>query len=438
MKFKSRIRHNRFLGIRLPNVRLFMLWALLTVVGVFVLAWAVYDTLLETGHIEVVRSVNEGDIFVGHWLHGKPYGEGKLVTKMGNTYEGTWNSDGDLVMGVLTTPQYVYTGEFKDYQPDGYGECQFKGGAVYRGFWKDGLESGLGKMIERDGTLLFGYWENGTLPTPKGADYVVGEKVYGIDVSKYQKIIDWRRLRLPANKDGEVYANLRKSGVVRKVTTPYIQPVLFAVMKSTEGGTIQDPTFEINYEEARLNGYIRGAYHFLSPYSSVAEQVQNYIQSTPLEPGDLPPILDIEISNRVMKRQHAKICKMALQWLKEIESYYGVKPIIYTYNSYYNSYMKGKGFDDYDYWIARYSDEEPSARKWEIWQFTENGRCGGISTPVDVDIFKGDFSSLRTFVKRGGIKPHIGTLINDSEYKYKEIWDVKSDSRNYVDAPIWD
>ena len=128
---------------------------------------------------------------------------------------------------------------------------------------------------------------------------------------------------------------------------------------------------------------------------------------------------------------------MALQWLKEIESYYGVKPIIYTYNNYYESYMRGRGFDDYDYWIARYSDEEPSARKWEIWQFTENGRCGGITTPVDVDIFKGDYSNLCSFVRKGGIKPHVVSLTYDNGYKYKEIWSIQSDSDNYVDSLTW-
>ncbi len=437
MERKTKLPYRRIGGIRVPNKKLLLFWAVATVIGIFLLGWAIYGSLMETGHIEVTRPVTEGGTYVGHWRHGKPYGEGKLTTKLGDIFEGSWNSEGQLTMGTLTTPQYVYTGEFKSYRPNGYGECRFNSGAVYHGFWEDGLESGLGKLIEADGSLKFGYWERGNLIKPEGAKFTPGDKVYGIDVSKYQKIIDWRQLRLPANKDGEVYANLRRTGVVSTAISQYIQPVLFAVMKSTEGSTIQDPTFDINYEEARMNGYIRGAYHFLSPYSSVYEQVQNYIQSTPLEPGDLPPILDIEISNKVMKRDHVKICKMALQWLKEIESYYGVKPIIYTYNNYYDSYMKGRGFDDYDYWIARYSDEEPSARKWEIWQFTENGRCGGISTPVDVDIFKGDFSALRTFVKRGGIQPYIGTLTTDNDYKYKEIWNLQSHNENYVDSLYW-
>ena len=315
MKYKTRLQYHKVGGIRIPNVKLFLFWAAITVVGVFLLGWAIYDTLMETGHIEVTRSDAHGGTFVGHWMHGKPYGEGRLTTKMGDVYEGSWNSDGHFVFGTLTTPQYVYTGEFKDYRPDGYGMCRFKSGAVYRGFWRDGLESGLGRLVEADGSLKFGYWSNGDLSEAKGAEFVPGESVYGIDVSKYQKIIDWRQLRLPANRDGEVYANLKRSGVVRTATAKYIQPVLFAVMKSTEGSTIQDPTFDINYEEARLNGYIRGAYHFLSPYSPVAEQVQNYIQSTPLEPVDLPPILDIEVSNRGMKRHHVKICRWALHWL---------------------------------------------------------------------------------------------------------------------------
>lgn len=436
MKRKLNVSKKHIGGFRVPNVKLFIFWTSLTVVALFVLGWASYDMLLETGHIEVTRETTKGSIFKGLWLHGHPYGDGVLTTKMGHVYEGSWNNKGELTIGTLTTPGYTYMGEFKGYLPDGYGECSFKDGSIYRGFWKEGRENGLGRLNQSDGILKFGYWNNGTLIESKNANYVVGEKVYGIDVSKYQKIIDWRQLRLPANRNGEVYANLKRSGVIKTVSSPYIQPVLFAVMKSTEGSTIQDPTFEINYDEARLNGYIRGAYHFLSPYSAVSDQVQNYIHNTPLEPGDLPPILDIEIPNNVMKRQHKKICDMALKWLKDIEEYYGVKPIIYTYNSYYDRYMRGRGFDEYDYWIARYSEEEPSARKWEIWQFTENGRCGGVSTPVDVDIFKGNYYALRQFVRKGGIPPYVGSLPTRDEGKYKNIWDMQQ-RENFIDSLYW-
>ena len=54
-----------------------------------------------------------------------------------------------------------------------------------------------------------------------------------------------------------------------------------------------------------------------------------------------------------MAKNHAKVIRIAKEWLRIVEEHYGVRPIIYTYNNYYIDYLKGHGLDDYDYWIAR-------------------------------------------------------------------------------------
>ncbi|MDE6134239.1 MAG: hypothetical protein K2F79_01525, partial [Muribaculaceae bacterium] len=123
----------------------------------------------------------------------------------------------------------------------------------------------------------------------------------------------------------------------------------------------------------------------------------------PLEPGDFPPILDLEISKKTMARDHAKIVRLAKEWLRIIEKHYGVKPIIYTYENYYKDYLHGHGFDSYDFWIARYG-KKPSARHWEIWQFTDKGVCSGINHAVDIDLFRGDYSDLLKYVEKRGIR----------------------------------
>lgn len=384
--------------------RRIMTWGLGLLAFGAVLALVLYVSLKDNGHIEVSQTMTNGNTFTGKLLHGKPYGDGKLTLKDGTVYTGTWGENGQLLFGTMNTPEFTYSGEFHNYLPEGYGICSYKDGRVYRGYYKEGQPDGLGMIAYEDSKIEFGEWNKGILMLPKGMDFVQGHKVYGIDVSKYQKFIDWRTLSLPADRMGAVFANLSRKKVKGPGSTPYMQPVLFAVMKSTEGSTVQDPTFPFNFTEAKESGLIRGAYHFLSPSSDVEDQVQNYIANTPLEPGDLPPILDIEVSNKVMKKDSKRICAMALQWLKEIEQYYGVKPIIYTYNNYYESYMKDGRFNDYMYWLARYSDTKPDARNWEIWQFTENGRCAGIETPVDVDFFKGNYNFLIKYVDGNGIK----------------------------------
>lgn len=304
-------------------------------------------------------------------------------------------SVGTTRQGELRTNRYVYTGGVNSGKQDGYGVCRYTNGNTYYGYWNMGYKEGLGRMVFADGTMDFGIWRRGTLAKVKGKKFHVGRKVYGIDAAKYQKRIDWTKLSLKARADGNVVPSGKNAR--------YLQPVLFALVKSTEGTTIVDPTFKYNFEQAKRCGIIRGAYHFLSVSSPVEDQVKFFIRNTPLKKGDLPPVLDLEINKKTMQQQHAKVCRMAKKWLELVEKHYGVKPIIYTYNNYYIDYLKGHGFDGYDFWIARYG-AEPSARSWEIWQLTDRGKAGGINHAVDIDLFRGDYAALKRYVREKGIK----------------------------------
>lgn len=297
--------------------------------------------------------------------------------------------------GKLEASNYTYTGGVKNGKQHGWGICRYKNGNAYYGFWDHGYKHGLGRIVYADGTMDLGYWKKGIFAKQKKRRFKPGKQVYGIDVSKYQKRINWEKLALKASATGSVGGSTAKGA--------YVQPVLFAIMKSTEGTTIVDPTFDYNFKEAKRVGIVRGAYHFLSVSSSVEDQVEFYIKNTPLERGDLPPVLDLEIAASTMKAQHAKVCRMAKQWLKLVEKHYGVKPIIYTYNKYYLDYLKGHGFDDYDFWLARYG-AKPSARHWEIWQVSDKGRAQGIAGPVDVDLFRGNYSEFKRFLAHKGIQ----------------------------------
>lgn len=301
----------------------------------------------------------------------------------------------DAVAGELRASNYTYSGGVKNGKQNGFGICRYTNGNVYFGHWKMGYKDGMGRMDFADGTIEFGIWKKGIFQKTPGKKFISGNKVYGIDVSRYQKKIDWTGLQLSANSAGTVVPRGGKNA-------KYAQPVLFALMKSTQGTTIIDPTFSYNFSEAKRAGIIRGAYHFLSVNSSAREQAEYFIANTPLEKGDFPPVLDLEIPKNIMVKYHSKVIRLAKEWLKIVGEHYGVRPIIYTYNNYYIDYIKGHGLDDYDYWIARYGNE-PSARHWEIWQFTESGECKGIHHKVDINLFRGNYSELKAYVEKKGI-----------------------------------
>lgn len=361
-----------------------------------VLAGLVYFGLYETGHIHVTRTLSDGSIFSGYWKMGEPFGEGVLVTANGELIEGKWN-EGKLESGIVVAKEFTYMGGLKDLLPDGYGSCHYKNGTRYYGYWEKGVKNGLGKLFSPKDEVAFGIWKDGELPPVKGQDYKWGTDIYGIDVSNHQKDIDWDNLEFYADSLGKVTGNLKSS--------PFLQPVLFAFVKSTEGADWVAHTYERNFAEAKRCGIVRGAYHFLR-LSDIDGQIKNFIDHTVLEPGDLPPVLDMELDNRVMRKYTDKAVEYAHKWLQAMEKHYGVKPMLYTYDSYYNSYLKGKGLEKYDFFIARYNpDVMPRVPHLEIWQFSEKGNSGGIKSKVDLDIFMGDYAKFVKYVEKNGIQP---------------------------------
>ena len=156
-----------------------------------------------------------------------------------------------------------------------------------------------------------------------------GYRVHGFDISHHQGEINW--------------AVLSKTQF-----TPF--PIRFVFLKASEGGDFSDTTFVHNFDLARQYGFIRGAYHFYNPKTDASRQADFFIRSVQLEPGDLPPVLDIE------KRgdDDDRLRKDLLVWLRKIEQHYKVKPILYTSYKFKTRYLNDSVFNTYPYWIAHY------------------------------------------------------------------------------------
>lgn len=295
--------------------------------------------------------------------------------------------------GTLTTSTYTYEGGVTNGKQNGFGIIRYTNGNTYTGFWDMAYKHGLGRIEYADGTMDFGRWRRGSLDIPQGRNFTPGRRVIGIDVSKYQGTIDWKRLSIPANASGKATRH-----------GSYLQPVLFVIVKSTQGTNIRNAFFSSQFDGAGNHGIVRGAYHFLSPSSSGKAQARYFINHTPLTAGDLPPVLDFEVKQSIMRREHARIIRIVKDWLNTVEEHYGVKPIIYTNDNYYRRYLRGHGFDDYDFWIANYngSHEHPDCK---FWQFTETGKVLGINHDTDLNVFEGgDWTAFKEYVRLKGIR----------------------------------
>lgn len=339
------------------------------------------------------------------------HGYGVLV-KGNSSYEGNWKN-GKLPFGKRTTPQSVYEGRFNDdldnngfgiikYTPT-YIEGKRKQGlsdeeiiATYIGNWKKNLKDGLGRAIMADSSMEFGKYQEGVLRKVEGANYKVGDKVYGIDVSRHQNDIDWNNLALYCDDNGRVFRFKPKDGNERK----YMQPVLFAYMKATEGATVKDKTFDIRMIEAERHGIVKGAYHFLRLGSPVEEQIKNFTETANWTPGDMPPALDVEVESEIATHGASKLLDMTYTWLEAVEAKMGVRPIIYTRESIRDKYLvKDPRFKKYQCWIARYHPDGPEKDEWKLWQMTEKGYVNGYNGLIDIDLYKGDYESFSQYLK---------------------------------------
>ena len=198
-----------------------------------------------------------------------------------------------------------------------------------------------------------------------------GFEVRGIDVSHHQGMIDWSRLR-NANING--------------------QPVRFVFIKATEGKDLIDENFNENFYQARQNDIVRGAYHFFSPKTDARQQARFYLKQVHLEPGDLPPFLDVETRGNLSVKELQTAVK---QWLDVVEAHYGVKPIIYTGYKFKVDYLNAPVFDEYPYWIAHYYVSQLTYKgEWSFWQYTDVGRVDGINGFVDCNTFHGELPQL--------------------------------------------
>ncbi len=211
--------------------------------------------------------------------------------------------------------------------------------------------------------------------------------MYGIDVSEYAKRVDWAAVRISGKT--------------------------FAFIRATEGASVKDETFERNWSVSKTNGIIRGAYHFFHPLTSdPVKQAQEFLKTMgPLEPGDFPPVLDVEATDGAGA---STIINKMKQWLAEVEKTLQqqtrkkIKPFIYTSPNFWNNILGNpKDFASYPLWIANYGVSTPSvpsswgAGNWTIHQYEGDvANIPGVNGLGDLN----KFNSLQVGSKGSRVK----------------------------------
>ncbi len=188
--------------------------------------------------------------------------------------------------------------------------------------------------------------------------------VHGIDVSHYQREVDWHR-----------------------VETRYA----FVFLKATEGVALEDRYFRRHWQKLERMRVKRGAYHFFLPTADAGRQADHFIRNVRLRSGDLPPVLDVEVTGNASSQEIARGVK---RWLQRVERHYKVRPIVYTNASFYRQHLQG-AVTGYPVWIAQYGWQTPQTEPaWHFWQYADDGRVDGIAGAVDLNVFSGSLADL--------------------------------------------
>ena len=176
--------------------------------------------------------------------------------------------------------------------------------------------------------------------------------VEGIDVSHYQYTIDWDKVYNDPSNLSYVY------------------------IKACEGENYVDSYYERNIKEAHRAGLYVGAYHFYRPNVSPQKQFENMKRVIRPEDQDLVPMIDVEVGGNA-----PRLLEDLAVLVRLCEDYYGAKPLIYTYQSYYNEHMQG-WFHDYPWMMAKYHTTTPNLKDdldYGWWQYSDHGEIQGIT-----------------------------------------------------------
>ncbi|MBP7184643.1 MAG: glycoside hydrolase family 25 protein [Saprospiraceae bacterium] len=225
-------------------------------------------------------------------------------------------------------------------------------------------------LFETDESETSVYFKDFGISIPKGYSK------HGIDISKYQKHINWREV-----------ASMNSGGI----------NISFCFIKATEGLLYTDYHYQRNHDEARNYKITAGAYHYFNPNYSSLWQARHFINQIEFVKGDLFPVIDVEETKGFSKEE---LCKKVLEWLHFVEDKCNCTPIVYTNVNFYNNYLYLLP-DQYPLWIAKYHSEKPKLinnNKFMFWQYSQNGNVSGIGHKVDFNLFNGSKSEFNKYI----------------------------------------
>lgn len=225
-----------------------------------------------------------------------------------------------------------------------------------------------------------------TLPPPEANPYgrndfqfneynyltcLAGDSVNGVDVSAYQKDIDWEQV----SRSGIEFA------IIRVGFRGY----------GKAGRLVEDEYYKQNIEGALAAGLDVGVYMFSQAVTVeeaeeeaafILERIRDYEITMPVvydwEQVDAEDARTNDMDARTLTDCTLRFCHIVEEA--------GYEPMIYFNRNQGSRLLYLEELTRYPFWLAAYTDRMPYPYLIEIWQYTDRGRVPGIEGRADVNV----------------------------------------------------
>lgn len=207
-------------------------------------------------------------------------------------------------------------------------------------------------------------------------DVVCSQK--GIDVSKYQGDIDWKKVA----EDGVAFA------FVRVGCRGY----------GISGTLIKDEYFHKNMKGALQENIQTGAYFFSQAVTveEAVEEAEMVVKELEAYKNSIcgPIAIDIETvegqkarQDALTKEERTQVCIAFCEYIKEA----GYTPMVYGDLETFSELLDAEQLAEYDFWICETDGKMTFPYEFAIWQYSHKGKISGIKgdTNINISLAKG-------------------------------------------------
>lgn len=211
---------------------------------------------------------------------------------------------------------------------------------------------------------------------------VYGSIIPGIDVSKWNGDINWKKVK--------------ESGKAQ-----------FAMIRASYGSEDTDPMLEANVQGCEKYDIPYGFYHYTYARNAAEakKEAAYFLNVISDYSPEYPVVLDIEESfYKEMSPQEVTL--IATTFIEELENA-GYYAMIYSFAKFFRDCLIIDKIKDYDIWVACWGNADKLAENYSyhygMWQYTETGKINGIEEYVDLNYSYKDYKE--TIEKYGLNRP---------------------------------